>query len=58
MKPVLAMPYHDPDGRWIAHLEKVTPLLATLFEQVYLGVSPSTRCQKPSAGCKPILSSG
>ena len=41
MKPVLAMPYHDPDGRWIAHLERVTPLLATLFEQVYLGVSPS-----------------
>jgi hypothetical protein len=49
MKPVLAMPYHDPDGRWIAHLEKVTPLLATLFEQVYLGVSPSTREALPEA---------
>ena len=47
MKPVLAMPYHDPDGRWSAHLEKVTPLLKTIFEAVYLGVTPQTQVALP-----------
>jgi hypothetical protein len=49
MKPVLAMPYHDPDGRWISHLENITPLLADLFDQVYLGVSSMTLEAQPEA---------
>jgi hypothetical protein len=49
MLPALAMPFHDPDGRWFTHLERVMPQLKSLFERAYLNITPPTQTAQPSA---------
>jgi hypothetical protein len=49
MLPAAAMPFHDTDGRWYAHLQRVTPQLRQLFEHVYLNITPPTRAALPDA---------
>ena len=47
MKPVLAMPFHDPEGRYGAHLWQVLPQLKTLFARIYLDITPPTMAAQP-----------
>lgn len=43
MKPVAALPIHDPDGIMFPQLERITPFLKQLFAEVFIGVSVATQ---------------
>lgn len=42
MRPVLALPFHDPDGTMLPHLQTILPDLKAHFEHLYLSPPPST----------------
>ena len=45
-KPALAMPFHDPDGSMIRHLEVILPDLKEHFERAYFSIPEETaQCQ-------------
>ncbi len=42
MRPALAFPYNDPDGRLFPHLQAILPDLKEHFERAYLSPPPAT----------------
>jgi hypothetical protein len=47
MQPVIVWPVHDPEGHIFSHLERIAPLLRTLFGRVFLGITSPTREAHP-----------
>ncbi len=47
MKPVAAIPIHDPDGIMFPHLERITSDLKELFSSVFISVSVQTQANFP-----------
>ena len=45
MAPVIAFPYHDPDGRLFVHMQAILPVLKIHFERVHICLSPNTQRQ-------------
>jgi hypothetical protein len=43
MQPVAVMPLHDPEGRVLPLLEKVTPQLKRIFGQAFMYITAATR---------------
>ena len=49
MRPIIVTPLHDPEGAVFPHLFAVAPYLKDVFDQVLLGVTPSTCAKQPEA---------
>lgn len=47
MRPALVMPFHDPEGIMLPHLEAILPVLKTHFEQAFLTITEATERLKP-----------
>lgn len=47
VRPAVVIPIHDPKGIYFPHLERITPLLKTIFSQAIINVPPSTRLAQP-----------
>jgi hypothetical protein len=45
--PAAVLPIHDPEGLYLPHLERITPLLKTTFERAILNLPPGTRLAQP-----------
>ncbi len=48
-RPAAVLPIHDPEGIYLPHLERITPILKTIFSQVILNLPPKTRQAQPEA---------
>ena len=46
MLPALILPFHDPTGSLLAHLETITPQLKIIFGRVFISVSPATKTKQ------------
>lgn len=46
-QPAIVMPMNDPDGTMFAHLEKLTPLLKTIFVKALVGIPATTYHRQP-----------
>ena len=42
MRPNLVLPFHDPEGRFLAELAKISPDLKEYFGRAFLSISPPT----------------
>jgi hypothetical protein len=49
LRPAVVLPIHDPEGIFLPHLERITPLLESTFAQAILNLPPSTRQAQPGA---------
>jgi hypothetical protein len=49
IRPVVVFPIHDPEGIYLPHLERITPLLKTVFAQAIINLPPKTRQAQPGA---------
>jgi hypothetical protein len=47
--PAVVLPIHDPQGIFLPHLERITPLLKTTFAQAIINLPHSTRLAQPGA---------
>lgn len=47
--PAVVLPIHDPEGEYLPHLERITPLLKTAFAKAIINLPPSTRKAQPAA---------
>ncbi|MBN2393940.1 MAG: hypothetical protein JXR84_24620 [Anaerolineae bacterium] len=47
--PVVVMPYHDPEGEMVRHLETILFDLKRMFRCVFVGVTPATSAAQPAA---------
>jgi hypothetical protein len=47
MKPVIVMPFHDPDGVMLSHLGAITPRLKQIFGRAFVSVTHLTRQNQP-----------
>lgn len=45
--PAIVLPFHDPDGVYLPHLQTVTPHLKQLFSRAFLSISPATLQAQP-----------
>jgi hypothetical protein len=43
MRPVIVMPFYDPNGLVFPHLKAITPQLKELFEAAFVSIRPSMR---------------
>ena len=50
MKPALAFPFNDPDGRMFHHLQTILPALKKYFERAYICPPLSTLAQTENIG--------
>jgi len=46
---VVVMPYHDPEGEMVRHLEVILPDLKHMFRRTFVGVTPATSAAQPAA---------
>jgi len=47
--PAVVLPIHDPEGIFLPHLERITPLLKRTFSKAIINLPPSTRRSQPAA---------
>ncbi|MBN1584677.1 MAG: hypothetical protein JXA89_28480 [Anaerolineae bacterium] len=47
MKPAIVMPFHDPDGLMLAHLDTITSRLKRIFGRAFVSITDLTRQQQP-----------
>lgn len=54
MKPLLAIPYHDPDGLMVRLIDDVTPTIKHHFARACISITPKTEAALPDLGMKLI----
>ncbi|HRW06585.1 MAG TPA: hypothetical protein P5121_15885 [Caldilineaceae bacterium] len=42
MRPNLVLPFHDPEGHLLRHLQQIAPVLKERFDRAFLSISPPT----------------